>query len=209
MRSPDLNGLLNQLPFPKRGCCIVPVAGNSDNSVWSSTWEWNQPQPWHFEELRSHLHAVTSPVTFAENLKHVSVYCIHGTADDVVPVGHARNMVSRLRTLQYPVEYREYLDTGHGKFPSEALTQGLSHVAAYARPEKVRDFVYKTDSLRHAAFYWGELLVLQEPLKFATIEGKLSEDGSDIIIDTDNILAFRLDRESIVSPQKAGGWYAT
>ena len=50
--------------YPHRFAGIVPVAGNSDNRIWSSAWEWNQPQPWHFEDLREFLHAASSPVTF-------------------------------------------------------------------------------------------------------------------------------------------------
>ncbi len=186
--------------YPHRFAGIVPVAGNSDNRVWSSMWEWNQPRPWHFRELREFLHAARSPVTYAENLRHVRAFCIHGTADDVVPVGHARSMVERLRALGYPVEYREYPDTGHRRIPPEDVRQGLAHVAAHARPGAVRDFSYRTDSLRHGAFYWGELLLLREPLKFATIEGKRQDDGSKMIINTDNVLAFRLDPGSIPAP---------
>lgn len=185
--------------YPHRFAGVVPVAGNSDNRVWSSAWEWNQPRPWHFQELREFLHAASSPVTFAENLRHVPAFCIHGTADYVVPVGHARNMVDRLRVLGYPVQYREYLDAGHGGFPPEAIRQGLAHVAAQARPDTVREFVYKTDSLRHGEFYWGRLLLLGEPFKFATIEGELREDGREITVNTDNVLAFRLDPGSIPS----------
>jgi dienelactone hydrolase len=96
--------------YPWRFTAIAPVAANADARVWWQVWDRRppvEPPAGSLAEALEKLKLLDSPVTFAANLRDVPALAIHGDADDIVPVEHARSMVEALRAAGCPVEYRE------------------------------------------------------------------------------------------------------
>lgn len=160
--------------YPDRFSAISPQAANASDRAWTHRWGWNEwPTPAQ-EAVRRYMTAINSPATFAENLLHVPAYCIHGSADHVVPVDHARIIVERLRNeLNYTVTYREFLGSGHGGFPRWIQDERIGFLGAHWRPPAPETVRLKTAKLRHGRAYWVQVVQLAEPMTIAEVEARI------------------------------------
>lgn len=119
---------------PELFAAIAPTCGNTDHTVWEKKWGWGK----HLSpmiSLRRQLEDALDPITYAENLKDVPVYCAHGAQDTIVPVEHSRNMVRRLKELGCPVKYVEFPDVEHGDFPEWLLKDQIAWLLKHRRAE--------------------------------------------------------------------------
>ena len=140
--------------YPDLFAGIGPCAANADHHVWETLWGWKVRTSGPFKQLKRFLADSLSPITFAENLLNVPVFCIHGEADEVVPVQHARRMVERVREIGGEVVYRELPGGDHGWRPREVANEQLVWLGQKTRvafPKRVR---YKTHRRRYAGAYW-------------------------------------------------------
>ena len=172
--------------YPDLFAGIGPVAGNADHHVWEALWGWQRRTSGPFAGLKRFLADGLSPITFAENLLNVPVFCIHGEADDVVPVQHARNMVERVKAAGGEVVYHEVPEGGHGDVPGELLNQRLlwlGHKQRKAFPLHVR---YKTNRRRYAGAYWVRILDLRREVEFASLDAKVNRPGR-VVVQTQNV----------------------
>ena len=60
------------------------------------------------------------PKKEAHQPRAAEIFAIHGTVDDVLPIGHMREAVEAIRQSSIDVDYREYEGMGHG-------VEGLAH----------------------------------------------------------------------------------
>jgi len=127
----------------------------------------------------------TGQEDFAENLRHVPVYIIHGTRDAAVKVAGAREMDKVLRELLYDVTYREYPQYGHGVFVTDLgeLFDWMDRRRRVTDPSVV---TYRTDWLRHHRAYWVSIDGMIDSGKPAGIEAK-ALPGNQLAITTDNV----------------------
>ncbi|HID07699.1 MAG TPA: hypothetical protein EYP10_11210, partial [Armatimonadetes bacterium] len=177
--------------YPDMFAAIAPVCGNADHRVWEREWNWGQSERTFLTELRNFLENCESPVFFAENLMHVPVYCVHGDADRVVPVGHSRSMVSRLRELGYAVIYDEQKGVGHGGFESGTFSRLHQWLLKQRRNRYPKRVVYKTGWLRYKGAYWVEINRFERYLQFAQIDAEIVAPNA-ITVRTDNVAHFTL-----------------
>ncbi|MBI2194319.1 MAG: NPCBM/NEW2 domain-containing protein [Planctomycetes bacterium] len=188
--------------FPHLFAAIAPAGGNTDRRVWEREWRWGRasppgpleslPEP--FRALCTFVADTLDPVTTAGNLLNVPSFCLHGAQDDVVPVGHARSMVERLRSLGCPVRYREDADAGHGGYDrsySDEQWNWLLQQERAVAPEVVRHTTWK---LKYGKSYWAAIEQFVQPGRFAGIEAKLRE--RNLSVQTDNVQAFSVDWRS-------------
>jgi pimeloyl-ACP methyl ester carboxylesterase len=188
--------------YPQRFAALAPACGNADRRAWDA---WKpplrrtrepHPLPPRFAALRTHLLDTIDPITYAGNLLHVPVLVAHGAEDDVVPVGHSRNMALRLHELGGAVEYCEFPFLRHWGFPPAFYAKRWAWVLAQRRdaaPEHVR---LKTASLRHNEAYWVRIERLLRPLAFAELDARHLGDGR-LEVKTDNVAAFTLDLRTL------------
>ena len=172
--------------YPDLFAGISPVAGNADHHVWEALWGWNSRTSGHFARLKRFLADGLSPITFAENLLNVPVFCIHGEADDVVPVQHARNMVERVKAAGGEVVYHEVPEGGHGDMPADLLRQRLVWLGQKRRqalPPRVR---YRTNRRRYAGAYWVRILDFQREVEFASVDAQVNKPGR-VVVQTQNV----------------------
>jgi len=189
---------------PGRFAALAPVCGNADRRAWDA-WKGQRREPPYaipprFAALRSHILDSIDPITYAGNLLDLPVLAAHGASDDVVPVGHSRNMNELLTKLGCPIDYKEFGGVRHWGFPNSFYTQRWAWMMAQRRqpaPERVR---YKTASLRHEGAYWVRIDRFVEPLAFAEVDARRLGDGG-FEITTANVAALTLDLSTL--PQAA------
>ncbi len=176
---------------PDLFAAIAPVCGNADHAAWEREWGWGvRPKP-AFDELRTFVRDNVNPIAYACNLANVPAFAAHGSADDVVPVWHSRNMTDKLRSLGSFVIYHEIYGGGHGGFPSwvgREKTDWLLTQRRTAMPERV---VFRTAFLRHHRAYWVQVDGLEEPMRFGKIEARVAPPNT-ISVRTSNIWRFAL-----------------
>lgn len=185
--------------YPYLFAGVAPNAGNSHRGVWESLWDWGtdfppgplESLPMPFNRLCLFVADTLDPTSFAENMLNLPSFCIHGANDGVVPVGHARGMVARLKRLGSKVIYREDPEAGHGGFKPEFNAEQWSWIWNQKRdlsPWKIR---HRTWKLKYGRAYWLRIQELDQPARFSEIEAETTE--TEIYIRTDNIRAFSID----------------
>ncbi len=205
--------------FPDVFAAIAPNAGNADHKVWRREWQWRgEPDPppdiakffsalgnaffpnpnsdrqlevRDLGDLERYIADSADPATYAENLCNLPAYCIHGATDEIVPVGHARSMTSRLKALKYPVRYVELPTIGHGGFPSEEIKKQREWLLQQVRNPKPASVRFRTNKLRYPGAYWLYIDSFQTPVPFAHIEARAS--GSLLDVSTRNVHALSID----------------
>ena len=177
--------------YPDVFAAIAPVCGNADHRVWEREWNWGQHERTFMTDVRNFLENCESPVFLAENLMHVPVYCVHGDADDVVPVGHSRSMVGRLRELGYSVIYDEQKGVGHGGFRAGTFEKLHAWMLKQVRNRYPKRVVYKTGWLRYSGAYWVEINRFERYLNFAIIDAEVVSPNA-ISVRTSNVAHFTL-----------------
>ena len=177
--------------YPDRFAGIGPVNGNADHHVWEQLWGWNYRTTGTFARLRRFVADGISPISFAENLVNVPVYCIHSGADEVVPVQHARNMVARVRDAGGMVAYREVPEATHGETPPDLRTEQLVWLGRHRRTALPRRVVYRTHRRRYAGAYWVRILDFRRELAFARVEAEVLRPGR-VRVRTSNVQTLAL-----------------
>lgn len=189
--------------FPDRFAALGPVAGNADHHVWEREWGWTPKRRSHnlsyaaapkespLRDLREYIESREDAVTFAENLRHVPVYCVHGDQDAIVPVGHARSMIKRLKELGYTYVYDEQAGIGHGGFVGDALGKLRRWLKRQVRPEYPPHVTFKTAYLRYKGAYWVEVLRFDHWLDYALIDAQVGENNT-VRVTTSNLARYAL-----------------
>ena len=182
--------------YPDMFAGIMPVAAGADCSALPGRRDWVSDPHEGYGALREFLTSRHSPSSFAENLAHCRVHMVHGTADNVVPVEHARVMADRLRELGYDFQYLEFPQSGHADLPFWAENYALASVfagPAQRTPARIR---FRTADLRHNLAWWLRVDRLLAPDCFSQVRAQLA-DG-EVTIETDNVgaLTLLLDRVS-------------
>ncbi len=179
--------------YADRFAGITPISGNADYRAWTYRWGWNQPFPGRFDALREYLQERHTPRAYAGNLLHLPTYCIHGSADTIVPPQHARNMVAALRAAGCPVEYREFPKRGHGGFPGPCVDEGRAWMCAQVRDAYPRHVRWKASLLRRGKAYWVRIEQFLRACEFMEIEA-WALDRRHVRVRTRNIRQFRIER---------------
>jgi len=178
--------------YPDRFAAIAPFCGNADHRAWRAEFGWIDPHLSWMSPLKDYLENLESNTFFAESLLNLPPYCVHGSADDYVPVQHSRLIVGRLRELGYKVTYDEQPGVGHSSFGSGTTDKVYTWLLAQRRPSLPRRVAYKTAWLRHSGAYWVKVERFVEPLRFAEIDAE-ADDANQIWVKTDNVRQFSLD----------------
>jgi acetyl esterase/lipase len=184
--------------YPDRFAAIAPVCGNCDRRAWDA-WKPERRPPPHpipprFEKLRTFLLDAVDPITYAGNLLNVPAFVIHGSADDVVPVGHSQNMSRALKALGCDVTYIEVPFGRHWGFGQIFYEQRWNWMVSHQRPERPERVRLKAASLRHGSAYWVRMERMTSRLAFAEVDARRLADGS-IEVATANVAALTLDLE--------------
>jgi len=188
--------------YPDLFAAIAPICGNADHAAWEREWGWGiRPEP-AFDELRTFVRDNINPIAFAPNMANVPAFVAHGSADDVVPVWHSRNMTGKMRSLGYDVIYHEIYGGGHGGFPGWVGREKTDWLLAQRRVAQPGRVVFRTAFLRHHRAYWVDVQGLEEPMRFGKIEAELVAPNT-IVARTSNLWRFALTpKEPLISRTK-------
>lgn len=95
---------------------------------------------------------------FLQNLRHTSVYVIHGTQDQVMPVELSRTIAQELTRLGYPFTYREHDRThpvaGGHYFPREELPDLVAWFDSHRRAPLPKTITVVRDATHLSSFAW-------------------------------------------------------
>jgi pimeloyl-ACP methyl ester carboxylesterase len=184
--------------YPDRWAAISPQTGNTDLSLEHPTMKaGGTGAQRRFQTL---LLQSWSPIHFAENLKHVPAYIMHGALDASLPVAHSRIMSARLQSLGYELFYDENPEGGHwwGTRPEHQGTLCvdkpeiseffLKHNKRAINPKFV---VYRTDSLRYRRAYWITIDELDSANEMSSIRAEITAPQT-IVVQLANITQFTL-----------------
>ncbi|MBI5833285.1 MAG: NPCBM/NEW2 domain-containing protein [Armatimonadetes bacterium] len=160
--------------YPDLFAAIGPTMGNANHRVWEQVWGWGQRGQTFLTPFRNWLESTTSAFTYAENLRNVPAWCVHGDADDIVPVDHSRTMVRRLRGLGYQISYEEQSGVGHGGFASGTEQRQRRAMMTQVRDLWPRHVSYKTSWPRYQGAYWVRIERMTAPGKDSVIDAKVS-----------------------------------
>lgn len=183
--------------YADRFAGILPVAGNADYTAWEARWGWNAPFDGRHDELRRLVQEAQTPRAYAANLLNLPTYVIHGSADTIVPPGHARQTVAALRAIGCPAQYREFPGVGHGGFPGDAETEALAWLCGFARDAHPRRVRWSADLMRQGKAYWVRMDGKRQPLGLAQIEADVV-DRTHVRIATANLQAFAILRDPVL-----------
>ena len=179
--------------YADRFAGIFPVVGNADNLAWSERWGWNHEFPGRDNELRRLIQESHTARAFTENLFNLPTYILAGSADEVVPPAHSRNMVAEMRRLGLNMEYREYPGIGHGGFPGDAMQSGLAWICGWKRNPYPKSIRWKADLLKHGKAYWTRIDQFDKPLVFGEIQAEAISPTA-LEIRTKNLLGVSFQR---------------
>lgn len=183
--------------YADRFAGILPVVGNADYTAWQTHWGWNAPFEGRNAELRRLVQEAQTPRAYAENLLNLPTYAIHGTADPIVPVDHARRTVAALRQLGTPIQYLEYPGSGHGGFPGEIEQQALAWLCSFAREGHPRTVRWAAELMRQGSAYWVRLEEKRQPLGLARIQAEVL-DRSHVQVTSENLGVFSILRDPVL-----------
>ena len=176
--------------YPHLFAALVPLMGNTNHHVWEEKWLWGERETTPLSAIKGFLEDCEDAITFAENLRNLPVYCVHGSDDDVVPVEHSRTIVRKLRGLGYPVFYDEQQGKKHGGFPTEtflSITRWLENKVCEPWPKHV---TIKTARLRHGRAYWARIDRLRRWLSYAVLDAQVR--GQTIDVRAENVARYTL-----------------
>ncbi|MBI2298538.1 MAG: prolyl oligopeptidase family serine peptidase, partial [Armatimonadetes bacterium] len=176
--------------YPDRFAADAPTCGNANHRVWEEVWGWGQVDRTYITPYREWLQNTTSAFTYAENLRHVGSYAVHGTVDNIVPVGHARTMTDRLKNLGYDVVYEEQPGVGHGGFAAGTWERQKSYLMARSRDPWPKHVTFRTSWHRYPGAYWVRLERFREQARDARIDADIR--GQSIRVQTTNLKRFSL-----------------
>lgn len=181
---------------PDRWAAISPQAGYTDYFLYHPAMSDAQDN----SVFKRKLLEDWSPLLFAENLKYVPAYIIHGAKDDNVAVEHSRKMAARLKDLNYTFIYDENPGQGHWWGPRGAK-YGIEVVDKppiwsffqehHHRQKNPRMVLYKTTSLRYNTVYWVTIDELDTVYAPAQIRAEISGENKIEIV-SNNITQFTL-----------------
>ncbi|GEM_PF-1237300 len=181
---------------PDRWAAISPQAGYADYVLYHPAMNDTRGSSGFQRKLLEEW----SPLLFAENLRHIPAYIIHGAKDDNVAVEHSRKMAARLQELSYTFVYDENPDGGHWWGP-RGTTYGMEvvdkppiwtflreHSPRKKYPQRV---MYKTNTLRYHRAYWVSIDELDTLYAMAQIDAEIVRKNS-INITSHNITQFTI-----------------
>ncbi len=171
--------------YPDRFAAIGPTASNANHKVWEEVWGWGQRGTSFLTPFREWIQATTSAFTYAENLRNVGAYALHGAVDDICPVGHERTITERLRQLGYDCVYEEFPDVGHGGFPFGSGERQRNFMFSRVRDPFPRHVTYRTSWHRYPGAYWVAIERFGRVAQDAVIDARV--DGQVITVRTDNV----------------------
>ena len=128
--------------------------------------------------LHDSLQAVNDPLSYAENLSNLPVFCVHGSADGIVRVEHARDMVSRLRALGAEPIYHEFAGYGHWGFPNSVYDERWRWMLSRRREKTPGTVRFKTARLRYGGAYWLRIDQFEHFGRFAEVRAEQDEHGT-------------------------------
>jgi poly(3-hydroxybutyrate) depolymerase len=97
--------------YPDRFAAIGPSAGWV--SMWSYAGASRSDRPTPAEDLLLRAASPSDTLALVRNYAHHGVYVLHGSADDNVPVGQARQMRAQLAGFHHDFVYHEQPGAGH------------------------------------------------------------------------------------------------
>ena len=172
--------------FPDRFSCIAPVMGNTDHEVLYVDRE-PLPEPAEsFKGLRRFLLAANDPITYAENLLNVPVFCGHGALDPIVRVQHSQRMINRLKELGHHPVYGEFSKVHHGGFPQSFYDERWNWMLKQRRQPKPAKLRYKTTRLRYDGAYWLRIRQFEKWGEIAEVQAEQAASG-EVRLQTVNV----------------------
>jgi len=134
-----------------------------------------------------------SPHEYIVNAQHLPARIYHGAADSTVNVSNSRQMVSRLKEMNYDYVYNEYPGVGHDVWnQAEADSSRLPWLMKYTRNGYPTNIDYKSFYLRYGKAYWLQITGKNEWNTFSDIHGEVVE-GNEVRIHTGNVSSFFID----------------
>lgn len=179
---------------------ILPICGNADNEAWTYRWGWNRKYEGRNDALRKILQERNSARYYAENLLLLPTYIIAGSADNVVPVDHSRNVVEVLRKYNANVQYREFPNCGHGGYPKESMDDALAWTCSWKRNAEPAAIFWKADRLRHGQAWWTRMEQFARPLAAGYVRANAAP--GKITVSTSNLLALSLRKPESICGSK-------
>lgn len=125
--------------FSSRVHCVVALAGPMDGTIPPANPSDIDVAQALFGGMPTQVPAVyrdASPVAHVDAAS-APFLVVHGVHDTVVPVAHARRLVTALQEAEVAVDYVEYPDAGHDVFAWERVgARALSFLGRYLEPDR-------------------------------------------------------------------------
>jgi dienelactone hydrolase len=138
------------------------------------------------------IHSI-SPIEYISNAQHLPARIYHGAMDSTVNVNDSRQMVSRLKEMNYDYVYTEYPDVGHDSWNNaDEDTNRLPWLLKYTRNLYPLNVKHKAFYLRYGKAYWLQITGKKNWNEFSEISGEIT-GKNEISIHTNNISSFFVD----------------
>ncbi|HLK56758.1 MAG TPA: prolyl oligopeptidase family serine peptidase [Chthonomonadaceae bacterium] len=187
--------------FPDRFAAIGPSAGWISFYTYAGGARPENPNP--VEEMLIRANSPSDTLGLLPNYAQEGVYILHGSADDNVPVGQAREMQTRLSAFHHDVTYFEQPGAGHWWDVSDEpgadcvdWAPMFDFFARHARPldESVRQVDFVTANPGVSAWsHWACIETQLHPLRLSTIHLRYDPGQRRFVGTTENVARLTLD----------------
>lgn len=134
-----------------------------------------------------------SPIEYISNAQNLPARIYHGAADSTVNVNNSRQMVDKLKKMNYSYAYTEYPNVGHDSWNNaDADDDRLPWLLQYTRNLYPDNIKHRAFYLRYGKAYWLQITGKVNWNEFSEIQGQIVGDN-EIRIRTNNVSSLYID----------------
>ncbi len=166
---------------------LSAMSGRTDFYLWFKLDRANVP--W-WKQL---LYDANDPRHLADNAYSLPIFLQHGAQDTLNDPEQSRRFYNDLKTLGYPVRYREVQDGDHYiYFEADTYVQAIEWAAKVTRQSAPKRVVYTSGDLRNHRAYWARIEGFEDYTQSAHLEAEI-KPGNQIAVTTRNVARFVLE----------------
>jgi len=166
----------------------TPISGQTDMFRW---WGWD---PQEMTPFKRFLVEWDNAEEMARNARGQHFFVQHGELDHLIPVIESRSMVESIRAVGVPVQYYEFAGESHYIYwDTPCFENAWGWTKDFTLDPSPPRVTFRCFSLRYNRAFWLTIDRLNTSGTPATVDARVSDDGSRLDIQCANVGALTID----------------